>query len=118
MKSVERIAYEELYRTLDKKCGEADVTAAVAEGYPYRVTFTEKEQPSLLDDYEEGKQGRASIAVIIASETHLIIGGRLTINKATMKKLIKSAEDLAQMWILAFVAENWKPEETKTEATA
>lgn len=110
MKSVERITYEELLNSMRDVCKDVNMTASVAEGYPYRVTFTDKEQPSLLDDYEEAKQGRASIAVIIASETHLIIGGRLTINKSTMKKLVKSAEDLAQMWILAFVADNWSPE--------
>lgn len=110
MKSVERIAHEEMYRALDKICGEADVTAAVAEGYPYRVTYTEKELPTLLDDYEQAKNRSASLAIIVAGETHLIVGGRLTISKATMKKLIKSAEDLAGMWFLAFVADHWTPE--------
>lgn len=116
MKSVERIAYEELYRALDKTCGEADVTAAVAEGYPYRVTYTEDGQMTLLEDYEQAKNGRASLAVIVASETHLIVGGRLTMNKSTMKKLIKEAEALAAAWIIAYVAENWKSEETEAQA--
>ena len=110
MKSEERLLYEELYKALGKTCGEADVTAGVAEGYPYRVTFTEKEQPTLLDDYEQAQAGRASIVVIISTDTHLIVGGRLTISKNTMKKLIKSAEDLAQMWFLAYVADHWTPE--------
>lgn len=110
MKSEERLAYEELLCALDKTCAEAKVTHDVAEGYPYRITFTEQEQPTLLDDYEQAKTGRASIAVIISPETHLIVSGRLTITKSIMKKLIKSAEDLAGMWVLAFVAENWTAE--------
>ena len=114
MKSEERLLYEELYRALGKTCDEANVTAAVAEGYPYRITFTEQDQPTLLEDYEQAKAGRASIAVIISTDTHLIIGGRLTICKSTMKKLIKSAEDLAQMWLLAYVADHWTPEAEAT----
>lgn len=110
MKSEERLAYEELLCALDKTCAEAKVTHDVAEGYPYRVTFTEQEQPTLLDDYEQAKAGRASIAVIISTDTHLIVGGRLTICKSTMNKLIKSAEDLAKMWLLAYVADHWTPE--------
>ena len=116
MKSVERITYEELYRALDKTCGEAGVTGAVYEGYPYRVTYTEDGQMTLPEDYEQAKNGRASLAVIVASETKLIVGGRLTMNKSTMKKLIKGAEALAAAWIKAYVAENWKSEETEAQA--
>lgn len=116
MKSAERITYEGLYRALDKTCEEAGVTGTVYEGYPYRVTYTEDGQMTLLDDYEQAKNGRASLAVIVASETKLIVGGRLTMNKSTMKKLIKEAEALAEAWIKAYVAENWKSEETEAQA--
>ena len=108
LKSAERRVYEEMLANLEKVAKETDVTAAVASGYPYRVTFTEQEQPNLLDDYEQLQQLRASVAVVVSTDVHLIVNGRLTMTKAQMKKLCKSAEDLADMFFKAFVADNWE----------
>lgn len=114
-KSEERITYEELLNSMQDVCKDVYMTAAVAEGYPFRVTFTENEQPTLLDDFEQAKQGRASMAITVGKETLISTTGRKVMTKAQNKKMIKCAEELADAWIIMFVAENWTPEQEAQE---
>lgn len=92
-----RCAYEVAMATVEKMCDENNVIMKITEGFPFVVSFT-VDAPLTLLEAQSGELVAPKIIVTVGIDSTVKSRADKAISTAILKKLIKNAEGLADLF--------------------